>query len=61
MQFENKSKSHLPLRQEKMKENFLSIKVKLILSHILIAVIPITIIVIILTTQASSSLISSEE
>jgi methyl-accepting chemotaxis protein len=56
MQFENKSKSQLSSRQEKIKENFLSIKVKLILSHILIAVIPITIIVIILTTQASSSL-----
>ena len=38
------------------KRQLTSIKVKLILSHILIAVLPITIIVIILTSQASSSL-----
>lgn len=48
--------SQLPTKQEKLKKSLLSIKVKLILSHILIAVLPITILGIILTTQASSSL-----
>lgn len=39
------------------RSQLLSIKAKLILSHILIAVLPITIIVVILTSQASSSLV----
>lgn len=51
-----KDKSQLLSNQEKIKKNSLSIKVILTLSHILIAVLPITIISIILTTQASSSL-----
>jgi len=60
MVFEKKSinKSQLPSKHEKIKKNLISIKIKLILSHIMIAVIPITIIGIILTTQASSSLIN---
>ncbi|MCF8018630.1 MAG: methyl-accepting chemotaxis protein [Vallitaleaceae bacterium] len=43
-------------KKSKNRGQLLSIKAKLILSHILIAVLPITIIVIILTSQASSSL-----
>ncbi len=53
----NKSENQIPLKNEKLKKERLSIKVKLILSHILIAVIPILIIVITLTTQASNSLL----
>jgi len=57
-QQKNKNIIQLQSKQEKKEKNFLSIKVKLILSHILIAVIPITIIVFILITQASSSLMN---
>lgn len=45
------------LVQEKLKKQNVSLKVKLITSHILIAVLPILIIVITLTTLASNSLL----
>ena len=44
-------------KQERMIKEKLSLKVKLIASHILIAIVPILIIVITLTMQASSSLL----
>jgi methyl-accepting chemotaxis protein len=43
-------------KKSKNRSQLLSIKAKLILSHILIAVLPIAIIVVILTSQASSSI-----
>ena len=47
----------LILKQKKTSKERMSIKFKLILSHILIAVVPILIIVFTLTTQASNSLL----
>lgn len=46
-----------PLKQGTIKKSFMSIKGKLILSHILIAVLPIAVVSVILTTQASTSLL----
>lgn len=45
------------LKQEKFKKEKVSLKVKLIISHILIAVLPILVIVFTLTIQAQNSLI----
>jgi len=57
MKIQNTKKRKVVGTNEKLKKERMSLKVKLTLSHILIAVIPILIIVIVLTTLASNSLL----
>jgi len=53
----NRKKIKKVSKQEGIKRERLSLKVKLIMSHIMITVVPLLIIVIILTTQAKKSLL----